>query len=292
MAKTRKSKESQSDGRKDAIMHRDLASIPVRLQEAAFKRADLVFEGVDHAQGSYEVRVFLNNKNANEQTARSPETGYAGRFVVFGHGRLLRRAGPLRACARGGAGPGDRPERRPPASADAADQDPDHHRAAAAYPELVRQEPQDADLRAGLEGAAARAARPGSRSVQVPPGVVADLPGDPAGDRPLHRGPEGARCRPGRRHGRGGSRVRDARAHHDQAAVSGLPAGALRRLSGLALRPRAAAAAGGQCDRGALAPGRHAIRRPWTCLASMPCRRPAGRSRFPRTISSTGWRAT
>jgi tyrosinase len=35
------------------------------------------------------VRVFLNNKKANEQTARSPETGYAGRFVVFGHGRCF-----------------------------------------------------------------------------------------------------------------------------------------------------------------------------------------------------------
>ena len=89
MAKTRKSKGSQSDGRKAAIMHRDLAYDPGPTQEAAFKRADLVFEGVDHAQGSYEVRVFLNNKSANEQTARSPETGYAGRFVVFGHGRCF-----------------------------------------------------------------------------------------------------------------------------------------------------------------------------------------------------------
>jgi tyrosinase len=89
MAQSRKSKRSQSEGPKEAIVHRDLAFEPGPAQESAFKRADLVFEGVDHAQGSYEVRVFLNNKKANEQTARSPETGYAGRFVVFGHGRCF-----------------------------------------------------------------------------------------------------------------------------------------------------------------------------------------------------------
>lgn len=89
MAQRRKSKTSRSDGRRDAIMHRDLAFDPGPTQETAFKRADLVFEGVDHARESYEVRVFLNNKGADEQTARSPETGYAGRFVVFGHGRCF-----------------------------------------------------------------------------------------------------------------------------------------------------------------------------------------------------------
>jgi hypothetical protein len=89
MAQTRKSKRSQSDGRKRAIVHRDLSFEPGPAQESAFKRADLVFEGVDHARDSYEVRVFLNNKDANEDTARSPETGYAGRFVVFGHGRCF-----------------------------------------------------------------------------------------------------------------------------------------------------------------------------------------------------------
>ena len=86
MAQTRKSRKARSAGREAAIMHRDLAFEPGPTQDTAFKRADLVFEGVDHARDSYEVRVFLNNKSANEQTARSPETGYAGRFVVFGHG--------------------------------------------------------------------------------------------------------------------------------------------------------------------------------------------------------------
>jgi hypothetical protein len=90
MAQSRKSRQaSRPDRRQDAIVHRDLAFDTGPTEESAFKRADLVFEGVDHARDSYEVRVFLNNKNANEQTARSPETGYAGRFVVFGHGRCF-----------------------------------------------------------------------------------------------------------------------------------------------------------------------------------------------------------
>ena len=89
MAQSRKSKASRSEGPQHAIVHRDLAFEPGPAEESAFKRADLVFEGVDHAQGSYEVRVFLNNKDADEQTARPPETGYVGRFVVFGHGRCF-----------------------------------------------------------------------------------------------------------------------------------------------------------------------------------------------------------
>ena len=89
MAQTKKPRRARSERRPGAIEHRDLVFDPGVTQESAFKRADLVFEGVDHARESYEVRVFLNNKDADEQTARSPETGYAGRFVVFGHGRCF-----------------------------------------------------------------------------------------------------------------------------------------------------------------------------------------------------------
>ena len=89
MAQRRKAKRSQADERESAIVHRELVFDPGQTQETAFSRADLVFEGVDHARDSYEVRVFLNNKSANEKTARSPETGYAGRFVVFGHSRCF-----------------------------------------------------------------------------------------------------------------------------------------------------------------------------------------------------------
>jgi hypothetical protein len=47
---------------------------------------DLVFAGVDQAGPSFEGRVFLNNPAADESTARSPDTGYAGSFHVFGYG--------------------------------------------------------------------------------------------------------------------------------------------------------------------------------------------------------------
>ncbi len=76
-----------------AIVHRDLVFDLSAGEEATFRRADLVVEGVDHAQISYEVRVFLNNRAADDTTARSPDNGYAGRFVVFGHGNCFGAAG-------------------------------------------------------------------------------------------------------------------------------------------------------------------------------------------------------
>ena len=51
-----------------------------------FARADLRFDGVDHSQSTFEARVFLNNAEANEKTPTTPESGYAGRFHIFGHG--------------------------------------------------------------------------------------------------------------------------------------------------------------------------------------------------------------
>ncbi len=49
-------------------------------------RADLVFDDVGHIGPSYEVLVYFNNKKANGETTRTAANGYAGRFVVFGHG--------------------------------------------------------------------------------------------------------------------------------------------------------------------------------------------------------------
>jgi hypothetical protein len=51
-----------------------------------FNRADLEFHGLDHSSASYEARVFLNNPDANEDTPKTPENGYAGSFNIFGHG--------------------------------------------------------------------------------------------------------------------------------------------------------------------------------------------------------------
>ena len=58
--------------------------VPVNREDIA--RADLVFYGVDHGGPSYEARVFLDNPKADGDTPREPESGYAGSFVVFGHG--------------------------------------------------------------------------------------------------------------------------------------------------------------------------------------------------------------
>ena len=63
------------------------------LVEGRFSRADLVFTGVDHSDRSYEVRVFLNNRGATAETPRTAENGYAGRYVVFGHGGCFGGSG-------------------------------------------------------------------------------------------------------------------------------------------------------------------------------------------------------
>ena len=86
-----------------AIVHRDLVFDGSGAGETAFHRADLVLEGVDHAQGSYEVRVFFNNTAADETTPRSPEAGYAGRLVVFGHGNCFGAAGHCDSTAAAAA---------------------------------------------------------------------------------------------------------------------------------------------------------------------------------------------
>ena len=52
-----------------------------------------VISGVPHRASSYEVRLFFNNKKANAETPRSVEQGYAGRFVIFGHGGCFGDAG-------------------------------------------------------------------------------------------------------------------------------------------------------------------------------------------------------
>jgi hypothetical protein len=51
-----------------------------------FSRADLHFDGVDHAGASYEARIFLNNTGADASTPKKLELGYAGSFHIFGHG--------------------------------------------------------------------------------------------------------------------------------------------------------------------------------------------------------------
>jgi hypothetical protein len=71
------------------------------LQRRDFNRADLVFEGVDHAGPSYEARVFLNNPSANADTPLTVDAGYAGSFHIFGHGNCFGDVGHCDVDDRG-----------------------------------------------------------------------------------------------------------------------------------------------------------------------------------------------
>lgn len=62
------------------------SEISVEELGADFSRADIEFEGLDHAGSSYEGRVFLNNPDADGDTEPTEENGYAGSFYIFGHG--------------------------------------------------------------------------------------------------------------------------------------------------------------------------------------------------------------
>lgn len=73
------------------------------LQRRDFKRADLVFEGVDHAGPSYEARVFLNHPDATADTPRTVDEGYAGSFHIFGHGNCFGDVGHCDVDERGKA---------------------------------------------------------------------------------------------------------------------------------------------------------------------------------------------
>lgn len=53
---------------------------------AGYHRADLVFDGVDHSDGSFALRVFFNNPAATDKTEITGENGYVGTVYVFGHG--------------------------------------------------------------------------------------------------------------------------------------------------------------------------------------------------------------
>lgn len=68
-------------------------TVPELEEGADFSRADLVFTGVEHSGPSYEARVFLNNPDADLETPRDLEHGYAGYFAVFGHGTCYGEEG-------------------------------------------------------------------------------------------------------------------------------------------------------------------------------------------------------
>jgi hypothetical protein len=74
----------------EQLLVRDLPLAPAATNRD-FTRAELVFYGVEHSGTSYEALVFLNAPEANLATPLDVETGFAGSFVVLGHGGLPAR---------------------------------------------------------------------------------------------------------------------------------------------------------------------------------------------------------
>lgn len=70
----------------------DPVPTPAPEQADRFKRADLVFYGVDHSGPSFEARVFVDKTEANQDTPKE-EASYVGSFYVFGHGGCFGDAG-------------------------------------------------------------------------------------------------------------------------------------------------------------------------------------------------------
>lgn len=69
----------------DQMLVREMQLAPAAITRD-FTRADLIFYDVEHRGPSYEALVFLNAPEANLGTPLDVEVGFAGSFVVFGHG--------------------------------------------------------------------------------------------------------------------------------------------------------------------------------------------------------------
>ena len=75
-----------------------------------FTNADIVFYEVEHRGRSFEARVFLNAPEADLNTPLTIEAGFAGSFVVFGHGGCFGDKGHCTVPT----GPRDPFDSRPP----------------------------------------------------------------------------------------------------------------------------------------------------------------------------------
>jgi hypothetical protein len=66
----------------------DSAPLPLSpaVREGQFTAADLVFYDVDHSGRSFEALVFLNSPQASVETPLELNSGFAGSFVILGHG--------------------------------------------------------------------------------------------------------------------------------------------------------------------------------------------------------------
>jgi hypothetical protein len=64
----------------------DPLSLSPAVRSGEFSAADLVFYDVDHTGGSFQALVFFNNPDVGVLTPRELDLGFAGSFVIFGHG--------------------------------------------------------------------------------------------------------------------------------------------------------------------------------------------------------------
>ncbi|MDQ6779034.1 MAG: hypothetical protein M3071_23050 [Actinomycetota bacterium] len=63
-------------------------TIPIGAEEASrLERADIVVDGLEQAGPSCELRVFVNNPDADAGTEPTPDAGYAGSIYVYGYGQ-------------------------------------------------------------------------------------------------------------------------------------------------------------------------------------------------------------
>jgi hypothetical protein len=67
--------------------------VPLAGVSRGFRRADLVFHGLDHSGPSYEVRIFFNRPDADADTPRTADAGYVRSFYMFGHGGCAGQPG-------------------------------------------------------------------------------------------------------------------------------------------------------------------------------------------------------
>jgi hypothetical protein len=63
-------------------------AIPIGAQDAgSVQRADIVVSGLEQAGPSFELRIFLENPDADAETEPTEDAGYAGSIYVYGYGR-------------------------------------------------------------------------------------------------------------------------------------------------------------------------------------------------------------
>ncbi|NEP11674.1 MAG: hypothetical protein F6K14_15965 [Symploca sp. SIO2C1] len=67
--------------------------LPLEQVKTDYQTAELQFNKVLHTQESYEVRVFLNQPDANAQTPTEGNNHYAGSLFFYGQGQYIDEQG-------------------------------------------------------------------------------------------------------------------------------------------------------------------------------------------------------